>query len=76
MNKYSNIKPDGVYIIAEAGVNHNGSLEMAKEMVVEAKKAGADVIKFQTFHNPLISHLELSYEEFIKQDLAPINYLN
>ncbi len=64
MNKYSNIKPDGVYIIAEAGVNHNGSLEMAKEMVVEAKKAGADVIKFQTFHNPLISHLELSYEEF------------
>lgn len=36
-------------IIAEAGVNHNGSLELAKKMVEEAKSAGADYIKFQTF---------------------------
>ena len=35
-------------IIAEAGVNHNGSLELAKKLVDEAKKAGADIIKFQT----------------------------
>ena len=38
-----------VYIIAEAGVNHNGNVELAKKMVDEAKSAGADCIKFQTF---------------------------
>ena len=36
-------------IIAEAGVNHNGSLKLAKQMIDEAEKAGADYIKFQTF---------------------------
>ena len=35
-------------IIAEAGVNHNGSLDMAKLMIDAAVKAGADVVKFQT----------------------------
>lgn len=37
-----------VIIIAEAGVNHNGDLEMARRMVVEARRAGADYVKFQT----------------------------
>lgn len=38
-----------VYIIAEAGVNHNGNVETAKKMIHAAKKAGCDCIKFQTF---------------------------
>lgn len=37
-----------VLIIAEAGVNHNGSLKMAKKMAYVAKECGADIVKFQT----------------------------
>ena len=38
-----------VFIIAEAGVNHNGSLDLAKKLIEEASNAGADAVKFQTF---------------------------
>lgn len=38
-----------VFIIAEAGVNHNGSLEFAKKLIDVAVDAGADAVKFQTF---------------------------
>lgn len=40
-----------VYIIAEVGVNHNGSLELAKRCIDEAVSSGADAVKFQTFRS-------------------------
>ena len=41
--------PKQVLIIAEAGVNHNGDLRMARELIDSAAEAGADLVKFQTF---------------------------
>ncbi|HFP0678242.1 TPA: N-acetylneuraminate synthase family protein, partial [Escherichia coli] len=38
-----------IYIVAEIGCNHNGDFELAKKMVKEAKSAGVDAVKFQTF---------------------------
>lgn len=43
------MKSKRTYIIAEAGVNHNGNFELAKQLVDTAAEAGADCIKFQTF---------------------------
>lgn len=45
-----------VFVIAEAGVNHNGSIEIAKKMIDVAKNCEADAIKFQTFRaNKLVT---------------------
>ncbi len=41
--------PDHCFIIAEAGVNHNGNLDLALQLVDKAAEAGADAVKFQTF---------------------------
>ena len=37
------------FIIAEVGINHNGSLEIAKKLIDVAKEAGCDAVKFQNF---------------------------
>lgn len=44
-----NLTKNKTYVIAEAGVNHNGSIDLAIELISEAKKTGADCVKFQTF---------------------------
>ena len=43
------MKANRVFVIAEAGVNHNGSLNLARKMIKVAADAGADAVKFQTF---------------------------
>jgi len=43
-----------VLIIAEAGVNHNGDINLAKQLVIKAKEAGADYVKFQTAKPELV----------------------
>src|SRR3972149_1905706 len=42
------------FIIAEAGVNHNGDLNLAKQLIDVAADAGADAVKFQTFRAELV----------------------
>ena len=43
------MKFNKVFIIAEAGVNHNGSIDLAKKLIDVAAASGADAVKFQTF---------------------------
>ena len=50
------IKNNRCFIIAEAGVNHNGSYKLAKKLIDASIFAGADAVKFQTFNaNDVIS---------------------
>ena len=54
-------------IIAEAGVNHNGDLQLAFQLVKAAANAGADVVKFQTFQSELIATEQAEKAVYQKQ---------
>ena len=48
-------KETNVLVIAEIGINHNGSITLAKKMIESAKASGADIVKFQTFSANLLT---------------------
>jgi N,N'-diacetyllegionaminate synthase len=60
------------FIIAEAGVNHNGSVEIAKRMIEVAKECGADAIKFQTFKAEEVVSKYAPKAEYQKQTTGEI----
>ncbi len=57
-------------IIAEAGVNHNGSLDIAKQLVDAAVDAGVDIIKFQTFKADKLVSKDAKKAEYQKQNIG------
>lgn len=58
------IKNEKCLIIAEAGVNHNGELDLALKLCDAAKEAGADVVKFQTWKTEKIITQNVSQAEY------------
>ena len=56
-----------VFIIAEAGVNHNGSIALAKQLIDVATKANADAVKFQTFIAEEVVSTDAPKAEYQKQ---------
>ena len=59
-----------VLIIAEAGVNHNGSIELAKRLVDEAVNAGVDYIKFQTFKSEKLVSKAAKQAEYQQKNIG------
>lgn len=57
-------------IIAEIGVNHNGSLELAKQMTLAARQSGADIVKFQTFVTDKLVGKEVDMAEYQKTNMG------
>jgi len=61
-----------VLIIAEAGVNHNGDVTIAKRLVDEAVKCGADIVKFQTFNPKKLASKFADMADYQKENLGVV----
>ncbi len=61
------IRSNRIFIIAEAGVNHNGSIELAKRLIDAAADAGADAVKFQTFVAEEVVSIDAPKAEYQKE---------
>ena len=59
-----------VLIIAEAGVNHNGNIDIAKKLIDEARNCGADVVKFQTFNPKKLASRQAVMADYQKENLG------
>lgn len=55
------------FIIAEAGINHNGSFDIAKKLILEAKKVGCDAIKFQSFLSESRVSKKVKSEKYVEK---------
>ena len=63
-------KAKPIFIIAEAGVNHNGSIKIAKKLIDVAARASADAVKFQTFQADKIISKYAPKAEYQKMSTA------
>lgn len=59
-----------VLIIAEAGVNHNGSLDLAKQLIDRAAEAGVDIVKFQTFESEKLVSKSAKQAEYQRRNIG------
>ena len=60
-------------IIAEAGVNHNGKIDLAKKLIKAAARSGADYIKFQTYNTEKMIVPNARLAIYQKQNIKKIN---
>jgi len=75
LKHFNLISNNNFYVIAEIGINHNGNIKLAKDLIDSAVRAGANAVKFQTYisekrvkkNSPIFDILkkcELSHAEF------------
>ena len=67
--------PARPFVIAEIGVNHNGSVDLAQQMIDEAKRLGADAVKFQTFKATTLASPDTPKVRYQERDSSSSTHL-